>query len=285
MASCSRFRPRSPNDIRQHRRPIATHELPGLASGQGSAVAIPQSRLTLEEVRGASGLRFEPTDKALRWLAGDTLLVSHYEVYSSGFAFFVNCIGSGFFKIPVGGGRAVAVGKPFCQLRRNLTASPNGATVLFFGDPAYARDGPITVKTGDAPLLHMDLVSRSADTLRTGCGSGSKDVALSSTSQLAWTGPCRDSVDIALDPTCTPLVTHQPYGCDPDERDGIYVSQSGGGEVRQAGGSGRVDDHEPSWSPDGASVGSGFDSLAAHLKKLKSHKHLQACGAFAYSYR
>jgi hypothetical protein len=42
---------------------------------------------------------------------------------------------------------------------------------------------------GLAPLLHMDLVSRSGDTLRTGCGSGSKDVALSSTSQLAWTGP------------------------------------------------------------------------------------------------
>ena len=127
--------------------------LPVPASGQASAVVIPRGRLTLEEARETSGLRFEPTDRALRWLAGDTLLVSHYEVYSSVLAFFVNCPGSGFFKVPVSGGRAVAVGEPFCLLNRNLTAAPDGATVLLFGDPAYARDGPITVKTGDAPLL------------------------------------------------------------------------------------------------------------------------------------
>ena len=213
--------------------------LPVLASGQASAVVIPRGRLTLEEAREISGLHFEPTDRALRWLAGDTLLVSHYEVYSSVFAFFVKCSGSGFFKVPVGGGRAVAVGEPFCLLNRNLTASPDGATVLLFGDPSYARDGTITVKTGDAPLLRLDLVSRSADTLKTGCGAGSKDVALSSTGRLAWTGPCRDSVGIALDP---------------DDRDGIYVSQLGGGETLRAGGPEGVDAHEPSWSPDGASV-------------------------------
>ena len=161
IGSCNRSRPRNPNDLRyglpeRILTPVTAARarsggivilsllmnLPVPASGQASAVVIPRGRLTLEEARETSGLHFEPTDRALRWLAGDTLLVSHYEVYSSVFAFFVKCSGSGFFKVPVGGGGPwLSVSRSACSTGTSLRhpTAPRYSSSVTPPTPAMAR--------------------------------------------------------------------------------------------------------------------------------------------------
>jgi Tol biopolymer transport system component len=74
------------------------------------------------------------------------------------------------------------------------------------------------------------------DTVRTGCGGGGRDVALSSTGQLAWTGVCGEGSTAA--------------GADA----GVYVAPLAGGAPRRAGGPDGVAAHEPSWSADGSAL-------------------------------
>ena len=227
--------------------------VPWEASGQGGLVVIPRGPLTEEQARAAAQLPYAPTDRALHW-ARDSLLVSHLELYGTGLGYSVNCAGSGFFKVPARGGRVVAVGAPFCELGASHSASPDGAHVLFFGEPAYVREGGRGVKVADAALLRLDLASSTRDTLRIGCGDGAKDVVQSRTGRLALTGSCRDAADVARDSSCRVPVPGQPPGCRPDARDGIYVSQPGSTDLLRFGGPEDGNAHEPSWSPDGRSV-------------------------------
>ena len=224
------------------------------AAAQTSIVVMPRGAVPDDQARQAAQMDFVPTDRALRWLPGDTLLVAHFEAYGSGFAFFVNCQGSGFFKVPIGGGSPVRLGQPFCAMQGSLSATPDGRSVLFFGEPAYERRGTGIFRTRDAAMLRLTLASSAIDTVRASCGSGSKDAALSSTGRLAWTGPCRDSADIARDKACKGAPGSRAPGCSAEERIGIFVSPLAGGAARRAGGPTDLDAHEPSWSPDGASI-------------------------------
>ena len=228
--------------------------LPVRVTGQSNVVVMPRGPLTFEDARQAAVMDFVPTDRALLWLPGDSLLVGHFEAYGTGFAFFINCMGSGFYKVPVGGGKAVQVGDPFCSFHGNVTATPDGSSVLFFGEPAYARRGVGVVRSRDAALLRFTLASSSVDTVRAGCGSGIKDAALSRTGRLAWTGPCRDSADIARDPSCRSSAGSPARSCSTEDHAGVYVAPVGGGEARRTPGTEDGDAHEPSWSPDGASI-------------------------------
>jgi hypothetical protein len=213
--------------------------LPSALSAQVEPVVIPRGPLTEAQAQAVAQLPYVPTDRVHHW-SGDTLLVSHLEVHGTGLGFFVNCFGSGFFKVPLGGGYPVAAGEPFCALGGNLTAMPDGSGVLFFGEPRYGRGADGTVgRVAGAALMRYDLVTSTTDTLRTECGSGARDVAVSSSGQLAWTGPCGE----------TPAA---PSGRESSA--GVYVAALGGGAARRAGGPEDLDAHEPSWSPDGAAL-------------------------------
>ena len=233
---------------------IALAVAPLAASAQANAVAIAKARLTAEEQSGAAGLRFNPTDRALAWVTPDTVLVSHLEAYTSGLAFAVNCRGSGFFKVPINGGAAMPAAPPFCELQKNPTAAPDGASIVFFNDPTYARVGSSILRIADAALLQAHLASQAIDTLQIHCGTGYKDAAISSTGRVAWTGACRDSADIARDPKCAAVNGKRPSGCSADDGDGIFVAQARGGAAQRIGGPDGVDAHEPAWSRDGASL-------------------------------
>ena len=228
--------------------------LPGRTAAQSNVVVMPRGPMPFEDARQAAVMDFVPTDRALAWLPGDSLLVAHFEAYASGFAFFVNCMGSGFYKVPVAGGKPVQVGNPFCAFQGNLTAAPDGGSVIFFGEPAYERRGVGVVRARDAALLRFSLASSSVDTVRAGCGSGIKDATLSRTGSLAWTGPCRDSADIAGDPGCRVTGGALPPGCSPEDHAGIYLAPVGGGAARKANAPEDLDAHEPTWSPDGMSL-------------------------------
>jgi hypothetical protein len=215
---------------------LALPLFPAALAAQGTPVVIPRGPLTEQQARTVANLPYVPTDRALRW-AGDSILVSHFEVHGTGLGFFVNCFGSGFFKVPVGGGYPSAVGEPFCGLSGNLAATPDGSAVLFSGDPRYGRRADGTVgRIADAALLRFDLATGAVDTVRTGCGSGARDLALSSTGQLAWTGLCGEGSTGA------------------GAEAGVYVAALDGGPARRAGGPDGVAAHEPSWSRDGAAL-------------------------------
>src|SRR5690606_30677619 len=108
--------------------------------------------------RAVEGLGYAPTHRALHW-SGDTLLVSHYDVYGTGLRFAVNCLGSGFFHVPVDGGAPRPVAVPFCELDRSAGVAPDGRSVVFVGDPVYGREGESIRRMADAPILRLELGS------------------------------------------------------------------------------------------------------------------------------
>jgi Tol biopolymer transport system component len=232
----------------------ATGRAHAQAAPATGVVTMPRGPLAFEDQGRARNQRFTPTDRALSWLPGDSLLVAHLEVYGTGFAYFVNCMGSGFFKVPVGGGTAVAAGDPFCALQGNPTATPDGEAVLFFGEPLYARRGAGVSKSRDAALLRYTLATAAADTLKAGCGSGYKDASISKTGRIAWTGPCREPADLERDASCRTTSLVPPPNCSNENHAGVFSSQVGGRDLQRVGGPTDVDAHDPAWSPDGKSL-------------------------------
>ena len=214
---------------------------------------MPQGRLSDRNAPIAERFHYVPTERALAWLHGDTLLVTHQDMYGGAAAAFVNCDGSGFFKVPVGGGAPVLVGRPYCALDRNVFAMPDGSAALFFGDPAFVRLGPSSVRA-DSPLLRMNLATQAIDTLRTGCGLGYKEIAVSAAGQVAWTGRCWSTTELARDASCANGDPRARTPCSPEDRKAIYASPLKGGENRRQGDPIDADVHEPNWSPDGKSI-------------------------------
>jgi hypothetical protein len=224
--------------------------LPPVAAAQ---VTMPKGVVPAQEAGRAARFNYVPTERAVRWLPGDTLLVAHFDMYGGATAYYVNCEGSGFFKVPMGGRRAVPVAGPFCSTDRPMVASPDGGSVLFFADPAYIRTGPNSTRA-DAPLLRWNLTSLAIDTLRLGCGTGYKDIAVSATGQIAWTGRCWTEAELAKDPACAAAGVRVPTACSSESRKAIYVTPLRGGEMTRLGDEAPADVHDPSWSPDGKSV-------------------------------
>lgn len=226
--------------------------LPANAQEPADPIEIPRGPLSFEDIDRSRGLRFAPIDRALAWLPGDSLLVSHLEIYGTGFAYLVNCMGSGFYKVPMAGGTPVAASDPFCALQGTVSPTPDGRSVLYFGEPAYGRRGDGVARIRSGALLRLDLASARTDTLRRGCGSGMKEASLSRGGRLAWTGPCGDSTELAADPRCR---TRDPVPlCDPESRAGLWAAPQTGGSASPMGGPEAEDAHDPAWSPDGTTV-------------------------------
>jgi len=213
---------------------------------------MPQGQLSDRNAAAAAQFHYVPTERALGWLRGDTLLVTHQDMYGGASAVYVNCDGTGFFKVPVGGGSPVLVGRPYCGLDRNVFLTPDGSSAFFFGDPAFVQ-----LERGvraDSPLLRLNLTTQAIDTLRTGCGLGYKEVAVSTAGQIAWTGRCWSVAELARDASCVNGDARARTPCSPEDRKAIYTTPVRGGESLRQGDPVEADVHEPSWSPDGKSI-------------------------------
>lgn len=227
--------------------------LPHRATGQTNPAVMPKGPLSDQNATRAAEFHYVPTERALAWLGGDTLLVTHLDMYGGASIVYTNCDGSGFFKVPVGGGSPVRVGPSYCGLDRNIFVTPDGSSALFFGDPTFVRLGPSSVRA-DSPLLRMSLATQAIDTLRTGCGLGYKEIAVSSAGQLTWTGRCWSTEELTRDASCVNGDARARTPCSPEDRKAIYTSPLRGGESIRQGNPVEADVHEPSWSPDGRSI-------------------------------
>jgi hypothetical protein len=175
---------------------------------------------TEPEARAIGVLPYSPSDIALAWLPGDTLLVAHMEIYRAIDAVAGTCEGSGFYAISTHGGtaRPIAVGPPACAATRTLPAATPGGSHVVFSVPADRA----------LRLARLELATMRVDTLRTGCVT-QRYPAIAGSGALAWAG------------------------CVLGE-DGIFTWRSGDAPARKLSGSTDVDTRFPSWSPDGARI-------------------------------
>lgn len=232
-----------------------------------TAIAIPRARLASD---GGENPRhdYDPVDQPLAFTPDGTLIVSHQEQYSSGDLVEEVCTGSGFYRLPAGGGPAepLRTGAPACQGMRESAAAPDGTWAVY----------SVRTEPNNSVLVRVGFSAGRVDTLRTTCAVYQQNPSISPDGRrIAFVGLCRgrDQESFGLYTVHADgselrgivpgNVERSPAAWSPDGQRLVYVSRGGWLTVTGADGSGArtlTPGYAAAWSPDGQWIALVHDS-------------------------